>query len=448
MPGQIQGQIEAQVRRALALHGAGRLAEAAALYDEILAAAPDRGDILHLRGICAFQEGQCGRAEGAIRKAIALSPAEPDYHNSLSLVLAESGAFANAVAAAEQAHRLAPVHDGYRLTLADALYGAGRRDAAAESYRAVLDQRPDDPKILSALAGIAFDWGDDGTAESLFARAVGADPSYAWTRCCVSGDTLARWTDTARARVLFGQFPALSGEMPGADPSRPLAFVSCDAAYLERYAVALARSVDRHAPGHDVHLHVMAPLAGVEARLDALRRSLSSARLTVTRETPPGGAGPVYFSNMRFARLWQTGIVGVRPVLALDADSLVRGPLAPGAGTPVAAPLRPGIPHLNRRMLATSVLFRPDPQAAALLGAVATYILSALADGVSAWYLDQCAFAVAARRLERMTGTPVLGDLDRRFADERMSDRAAVWSAKGAHKKNTRYMTEAARLAA
>jgi Flp pilus assembly protein TadD len=444
----LTGQIDAQVRRALAFHGAEKLAEAAALYDEILAVVPDRGDILHLRGICAFQDGQCGRAEAAIRRAIALAPAEPDYHNSLSIVLAEGRAFANAVAAAEQALRLAPGHDGYRLTLADALYGAGRPDDATKAYRTVLAARPGDAKILSALAGIAFDRGDDATAQTLFARAAEADPDYAWARCCVAGDTLDRWSDPAAADGALQGFPDLSGEMPSADPARPLVFSACDAAYLERYAVALARSVDRHAPGHDIYLHVMARAEDVDARLDALRRTLSGAHLTVTRETPPAGADAVYFSNMRFARLWQIGVVGIRTVLALDADSLVRGPLSPGAGAPAAAPLRPWIPHLNRRMLATSVLFRPDPRAAALLGAVAAHILSAMTGGASAWYLDQCAFAVAARRLERETGAPVLGDLDRRYADDRMSDRAAVWSAKGMRKENERYMAEAARLAA
>ena len=448
MSGQIHGQIDALVRRALALHGSERLAEAAALYDEILASAPDRSDILHLRGICAFQDGQCGRAEAAIRKAISLAPGEPDYHNSLSIVLAESGAFADAVAAAEQAHRLAPAHDGYRLTLADAHYGAGRKDAATEAYRAVLAIRPEDPKILSALAGIAFDRGDDGAAQALFARAADADPSYAWARCCVAGETLARWCDEARLPALLDSLPPVSGEMPGADPSQPLVFAACDAAYLERYAVALARSVDRCAPAHDIHLHVMAGAGDADAMLDALRRSLPSTHLTVTRETPPDGADAVYFSNMRFARLWQTGIAGIRPVFALDADSLVRSPLAAGPGAPVAALLRPWIPHLNRRMLATSVLFRPEPQAAALLAAVATYILSAMNEGVSAWYLDQCAFTVAARHLQCVTDSVALGDLDPRFADERMTDRAAIWSAKGTRKENARYMTEAARLAA
>ncbi len=448
MSGQIHGQIDAQVRQALALHGSERLAEAAALYDEILASAPDRSDIFHLRGICAFQDGQCTRAEAAIRKAISLAPGEPDYHNSLSIVLAESGAFANAVAAAEQAHRLAPAHDGYRLTLADAHYGAGRKDAAADAYRAVLALRPDDSKILSALAGIAFDRGDDGAAQALFARAADADPSFAWARCCVAGERLERWCDAGRAPALSDGFPALSGEMPGADPSRPLVFAACDATYLERYGIALARSVERYAPGHDVHFHVMAAPGDMDTRIDALRRSLAGTRLTLTRETPPAGADAVYFSNMRFARLWQIAIVGVRPVLALDADSLVRGPLAAGPGAPVAALLRPWIPHLNRRMLATSVLFRPEPQAATLLAAVATYILSAMNEGVSAWYLDQCAFTVAARHLQCAADSVVLGDLDPRFADERMTDRAAVWSAKGTRKENARYMTKAARLAA
>ena len=55
--------------RAVTLHRAGRLAEALARYESILAARPDDADALSLSGVALFQLGDAAGAEERLRKA-------------------------------------------------------------------------------------------------------------------------------------------------------------------------------------------------------------------------------------------------------------------------------------------------------------------------------------------------------------------------------------------
>ena len=77
--------------------------------------------------------------------------------------------------------------------------------------------------------------------------------------------------------------------MPEEKPA-PLVFAACDDRYFHRFAIPLVRSIEANAPGHDVHLHVMAPLEKFAREADALSSSLAATDLTLTWETPPPGA--------------------------------------------------------------------------------------------------------------------------------------------------------------
>ena len=58
--------IPATLARALMLHQAGNIPEAAALYDAILARDPRSFDALHMRGVIAAQSGRLGEARIAV----------------------------------------------------------------------------------------------------------------------------------------------------------------------------------------------------------------------------------------------------------------------------------------------------------------------------------------------------------------------------------------------
>ena len=70
----IQGRLAEAVRH----HQAGRLDEAARVYDEILKSSPRHPDTLHLLGLVAYQKGNHERAESLIGKALEINPDNPD----------------------------------------------------------------------------------------------------------------------------------------------------------------------------------------------------------------------------------------------------------------------------------------------------------------------------------------------------------------------------------
>lgn len=102
----------------LALHRAGRLREAAAIYGQLLKLDARNPDALHLLGLVLHQLGNHQGAEPLIRSAVSLGPTVPEYRNNLGMVLKALGQGPKAVAFFRMAVRLNP---GY----ADALANLG-----------------------------------------------------------------------------------------------------------------------------------------------------------------------------------------------------------------------------------------------------------------------------------------------------------------------------------
>ncbi|WP_042704010.1 tetratricopeptide repeat protein, partial [Azospirillum sp. B506] len=68
---------------ALALHRAGEIAGALALYRRILTDDPAHADALHLAAIIAFQTGRTAEALSGLGAALAVQPRFPTAYNSL-----------------------------------------------------------------------------------------------------------------------------------------------------------------------------------------------------------------------------------------------------------------------------------------------------------------------------------------------------------------------------
>src|SRR5471032_537955 len=102
-------QVPGALNAALAHHNAGRLAEAEAIYRQILQAEPNNPEALHLLGLIANRTGNRQFAVELIGKAIAANPSNPMYYSNLGLALQAQGKF----------------------------------DAAAESYQKALERKPD-----------------------------------------------------------------------------------------------------------------------------------------------------------------------------------------------------------------------------------------------------------------------------------------------------------------
>ena len=98
--------IEAHFQSGLRLHGAGRLPEAEQVYRQVLAAAPDHADCLHMLGVIASQCGQPQAALGCIDQAIAIKPSAAMFHVNRAAALLALRQLDAALLACQEAVRL------------------------------------------------------------------------------------------------------------------------------------------------------------------------------------------------------------------------------------------------------------------------------------------------------------------------------------------------------
>ena len=167
------------IQDAAALHQAGRLDEAEAIYRAILEAEPDNPDALHLSGVVAHQRGRGADAVERIGRALELRPDDAPMHNNLAEALRVQGRIQEAVGHYRQAIEL---DDGFadpHNNLGVLLRAAGEIEAAAASYEAALARRPDFPEAENNLAVVLRDLGRPEDALAHARRAVELRPRYA-----------------------------------------------------------------------------------------------------------------------------------------------------------------------------------------------------------------------------------------------------------------------------
>ncbi len=442
-------KVSTALETAVQHHGAGRLDEAEKLYDAVLGALPDHADALHLRGILACQQGALDHAADLIARAIAVNGGEADYHNSLGNVRQLQGDYRGAEASLRRALSLRPDYPQASINLGIALYGSGNAAEAVAMLHQGIARLPNHAQARAALGLIAFEAGDFVTAAAQMKIAASQEPRFAYGASCVFGDELTAWTDPAGVDALLAAAPDLSGEMPDAGRPGMVVTSACDHGYFRKYARPLAISLDRNAPGHDLHLHLFNPEPDFDTELAHLKSCLDNTRLTVSREAMPG-ADALYFSNMRFARLHQIMAACGRDLFSLDTDSLIRGPLddlgSAVGDADLAFILRPEKAEIGHKILATSIYFTASPAARDFLAHVAGYILSCVRDKRLAWYLDQSVLYLVYRMMTRDGATLETAPLPTEYADSAFTADSAVWAAKGDRKTEPVFLAEAAKF--
>ena len=100
--------IDQAMQIAIGHHQAGRLAEAEAIYRQVLGQDPARPDALDLLGALACQTGHLDAAIELIGRAIALAPGVAAYHNDLAESYHRSGRLTEAIASLGRAIELNP----------------------------------------------------------------------------------------------------------------------------------------------------------------------------------------------------------------------------------------------------------------------------------------------------------------------------------------------------
>lgn len=134
--------IDALFTRAVAHHQKGEVAEARALYQQVLAREPAHADGLHYLGMLRFQAGDLSVALPLVEKSIALKPREGAFRTNLGVLLAAMGRVSEAIAAYRYAIALAPGTPDPLYNLGRAYEQVGQLDLAITAYRQAVGLAP------------------------------------------------------------------------------------------------------------------------------------------------------------------------------------------------------------------------------------------------------------------------------------------------------------------
>ncbi len=178
----IQLPIEQTLHLGLQHHQAGRLAQAEALYQQVLARDPHNADALHFLGVIAKQVGRHDAAIELIGRAIALAPHVAAFHSNLGEAYRARGELEQTAACCRRALELQPNFPDACNNLGLCLHQLGRRDEAQAAFRRAIALQPDHPLAHSNLADTLSDQGklDEAVAEYRVALRINPASSTAY----------------------------------------------------------------------------------------------------------------------------------------------------------------------------------------------------------------------------------------------------------------------------
>jgi tetratricopeptide (TPR) repeat protein len=177
--GRTRSSLSTALTEAVRSHQAGRLSEAARLYDHILKTDPKHSDALHLRGLVASQQGHHDRALALVRKAIAIAPGNAAYRNTLGNVLLALDNAEDAEASFRIAVELDPGLAEAHNNLGNALLRLDRPDESLGCYRRALELRPGYAEAHCNLGSALRKLGRLDEPQARYEQALALKPEYA-----------------------------------------------------------------------------------------------------------------------------------------------------------------------------------------------------------------------------------------------------------------------------
>ena len=170
------------VQRGFDLQIAGRLDEADAAYQEILAREPLNFDAQHLRGVIALQSGRPEQAEQWLTSALGVDATRPAAHNNLGEAQRLLGKPAAAAASYRQALALAPDYADALFNLGGVLRRLGQLAEAQAACERLLEIDPGNAQGHDRHGLVLHDMGRLDEALAACQRAVALDPGLAQAR--------------------------------------------------------------------------------------------------------------------------------------------------------------------------------------------------------------------------------------------------------------------------
>lgn len=138
-----KASLPAAFQAALAQHRAGRIAEAAAAYQQIISINPKHGEAQHLLATILQDQGQLDQAIACYRKAIEAQPGSAEIHSNLGNALTSRGSPEEAAQHCRKAVALKPNFAEAHSNLGNALMSLGKLDEAIKCFRSAIRHKPE-----------------------------------------------------------------------------------------------------------------------------------------------------------------------------------------------------------------------------------------------------------------------------------------------------------------
>jgi len=171
--------IQPLLEQAVELHQAGRTAEAAELYERLIAETPRHFDATHLLGVIALQDGRLERAEALITSALLINPQDGSAISNLGTVYLRKREFDSAREQFARAVTLQPDSINALSNLGTALRELGRSREALGPLQRAHAAEPKSALICNLLGACFLDTGDVEAAATHFEAATVAEPGGA-----------------------------------------------------------------------------------------------------------------------------------------------------------------------------------------------------------------------------------------------------------------------------
>ncbi len=171
--------LQAKFKTGLTLQQQGKLAEAARLYEDILAADKTHVAALHCLGAIAYQTGNLERAVTLIANAVRINPKIASADPYRGAALNQLNRHEEALAICNEAITLKPDFAEAHYNRGNALYGLGRPDEALASYDRAIAIRPDFAEAWSNRGNVLQNLKRLDDALVSCDKAIARKPNYA-----------------------------------------------------------------------------------------------------------------------------------------------------------------------------------------------------------------------------------------------------------------------------
>ena len=173
----------ARLQAALKFHQDGRLAEAEAMYRQVLSSEPRNGDALHFLGMLAHQVGQSAQGVVLLEQSLQINPNNAVYFSNAGTVYRDLRKYDEAIAAYERAISVNPNLTEAHLNLGGIFLEKRELDRAQRYVEAALALRPSHAAAHVELGKVFLLRQKALDALEQFQAALASNPNFAEAQC-------------------------------------------------------------------------------------------------------------------------------------------------------------------------------------------------------------------------------------------------------------------------